>query len=625
MADNHNNDRGGANANNNSLDIFGVVNRHANVLPDALSHSDIRSQITATKKVYGKLLTPLGLYLRNGHDNPEVVQAFLDAGASVFVKDNLDMSLLHYAAEANAHRTLELLLKQEGVEQEVDRLGTTPLDLAVKRNHHASMALLDATSLNLMRMCRAAFLREHGAKVPYVLRDTRDFPQSLKLFLNYDRPYPGFSMRITPSSKHDTHAAGFDAVAAQQHMLDVASHEFLNENRVALIKYEDAMTADGREHIRLLYRHLFDTQDFRVEQARSSRAIIFNERVVRGLFCRGEQPPSPSTPRVYTYANDDSLTQEQRQRIQQHLRRHSQPQPSGVRVMQITDAFDEVVPLALHRRRGCLQATLDPHRPTACARVYCTTNLPPLDWNQDEADMCRLLTSHANTHATVPHDHALLIDYGPFAKVTAYAFCLFVRAPAGESLQLVVEGSVVPFQGDVLTGMPRHDPSRIFWQPLLCHGIDTPAPAAQEPFTTPRAWNVWAELPDFDDADEGDDDDGGGDGDDGGGSVAFEGQALDTREEARSADDDNEWTCIVFNPRVPVRGTRLFRVRPAGEATAVSVRQFDVFGVLAHSCLFPRQRQEGDGDGDDGAAGEVLHVPPREHQGDEHVTDADVA
>lgn len=118
--------------------------------------------------------------------------------------------------------------------------GYRPVDLAAVKGHTSTMKYLDTHCGSLLFTCRAVIQQSLGKKCCQL--DTLHIPPRLKLFLNYNIPYRGFSAVLVPPAPWTPQQLRQNEVGAAElrgFIQEHASEEFQLEHAQTLGTLED--------------------------------------------------------------------------------------------------------------------------------------------------------------------------------------------------------------------------------------------------------------------------------------------------------------------------------------------------------------------------------------------------
>ena len=160
-----------------------------------------------------------------------VALLLLDNGASINLQDSGGWTVAHQCATIG-HLPLLQLFVRGGADLNIrNKSGDRPLDIAVTRGHAPLVRYLEAQSGSLHCMCRMV-IRDNVK--PHKLAEL-PLPPSLKLFINYHIPYPGWTTPIVvprPWSDEQLISGQIKKTDVQSFIEENASTEFLEERKI---------------------------------------------------------------------------------------------------------------------------------------------------------------------------------------------------------------------------------------------------------------------------------------------------------------------------------------------------------------------------------------------------------
>lgn len=127
----------------------------------------------------------------------QLILLLLKHGADPNSSDKCGWSLLHHAAWNGDLHFIQVCVRHGKGDigaRNVD--GNMLVDLATLKGHICVMQYLDAQSCDLGSMCRGVIRQSLGKKCGQLNKCL--LPTRVKLFLNYNIPYPGFSAVLVP-------------------------------------------------------------------------------------------------------------------------------------------------------------------------------------------------------------------------------------------------------------------------------------------------------------------------------------------------------------------------------------------------------------------------------------------
>lgn len=173
---------------------------------------------------------------------------------------------------SNGHLPLLQLLVRRGANISIkNRDGHTPLDIAVIRGHTPLVRYLEVQSGSLACMCRVVIRESMQKRCPFRLGEL-PLPATLKLFINYNIPYPGWMTVLIvprPWSAEEVASGKVTRTEVQSFIEDHASEEFLEEKRVKGRKVENKELSELIEA--LYFWESFKTIDYDEPLAPSPR------------------------------------------------------------------------------------------------------------------------------------------------------------------------------------------------------------------------------------------------------------------------------------------------------------------------------------------------------------------
>ena len=156
----------------------------------------------------------------------------LDNGASVNLQDSGGWTVAHQCASAGRLPLLQLFV-QRGADLSIrNKSGDRPLDLAVMRGHAPLVQYLEVQSGSLHNMCRMVI---RDCVKPHQRLADLPLPPSLKLFINYHIPYPGWATPIVvprPWTDEELVSGEVERTEVHSFIMEHASSEFLEERKL---------------------------------------------------------------------------------------------------------------------------------------------------------------------------------------------------------------------------------------------------------------------------------------------------------------------------------------------------------------------------------------------------------
>jgi hypothetical protein len=192
-------------------------------------------------------------------------------GANPNTADKRGWTPLHQCAVDGNMRMVKYLVTNGAKVNVANDEGHLPLDLALMKKNHQIAQYLEAQSGNLKSLCRLAIRDCMGKRRTYNQIDQLPLPSSLKLFVNYGNPFPGWKATLyvpCPWTTTDISSGLVDTNEVKQFIEDNAHHEFLKEQTAKKPFTNDALA----EIIEALYYHdAFKTIDYQEQLARKPR------------------------------------------------------------------------------------------------------------------------------------------------------------------------------------------------------------------------------------------------------------------------------------------------------------------------------------------------------------------
>lgn len=192
----------------------------------------------------------------------ELILTLLRHGADPNLQDGCGWSLLHHAAWHGDLSFLQVCLKHgKGNIRITNSDGCLPVDLAAVKGYTTITHYLDAQSCDLRSMCRGVIRQALGKRCGQL--DKLVLPQRLKLFLNYNIPYPGFSVVLVPPRPWTPtqlyQEAGKEEV--RDFIASHASEEFLSHHSGTLARAGGRET--GGEELAKLFQEMYLWEAFK--------------------------------------------------------------------------------------------------------------------------------------------------------------------------------------------------------------------------------------------------------------------------------------------------------------------------------------------------------------------------
>ena len=205
----------------------------------------------------------------------EVAKYLLDNGLEVNKRDPLmGWSCVHVAASKGDLAFLQLVATY-GMEANIrNKDGLLPASLAFNAGHFKCADYLDRKSLNLACSCRCVIISCLG-KCPQMSIKDLPIAKSMKIFLVYENPYPGFVTHYRPEmpfTREDLARENIHPAEIVEFIKKYATDKFLTTNQLENIPYEDLVA---------IYNKLYRTDEFRevecTDEVIKSRYVQFED------------------------------------------------------------------------------------------------------------------------------------------------------------------------------------------------------------------------------------------------------------------------------------------------------------------------------------------------------------
>lgn len=158
-----------------------------------------------------------------------MIELLLKKGADPDLQDSRGWSLLHLAAwNGDLFFIQQCVRLRRGDIHAVNHDNQQPVHLAALKGHQYITHFIDSQSGDLRSMARAVVRTTLGKKCHQL--DKLVLPPRLKLFLNYNIPYTGFSAVLVPPepwTPAQLHAGEVEGTEIRQFITDHASQDFL--------------------------------------------------------------------------------------------------------------------------------------------------------------------------------------------------------------------------------------------------------------------------------------------------------------------------------------------------------------------------------------------------------------
>lgn len=182
-------------------------------------------------------------------------------------------SCVHTAGTRGDLAFLQLLNKYGMEANRRSNEGHLPSSLAYNYKHVKCADYLDGKSLNLNCLCRAVIRRNLGRE-PEKLIQFLPIGKSIKVFLEYENPYPGFVMSIVPEKPFTTESLLQGSIPCEKIV------EFIRKNAHPTFLKCHKLEGASYQHVVQVYNELYRMQEFReeeyVENVVTSRYISFD-------------------------------------------------------------------------------------------------------------------------------------------------------------------------------------------------------------------------------------------------------------------------------------------------------------------------------------------------------------
>ncbi len=173
-------------------------------------------------------------------------------------KDCQGWSLLHQAACSGDITFIKTCVRNgKGDTRSLNQDNQYPVDLAALRGHTPVMEYLDAHSGDLKSVCRGVIRKALGVRIHHL--NKLPLPPRVKLFLNFNIPYLGFSAVLVPPEPWTPEQLHRREVGAQElhtFIEETASEEFLEE-------HEDVLFGKESERLVELFQEMYLWESFK--------------------------------------------------------------------------------------------------------------------------------------------------------------------------------------------------------------------------------------------------------------------------------------------------------------------------------------------------------------------------
>ena len=190
----------------------------------------------------------------------------LENGADPNSPDKQGWTILHQCAWDGNLPLLQLCVRHGGKINVTNNAGQTPVDLAFCKNHTPLVRYLESQSCDIFQICRMTIRKAVGKKF-FKQVHTLPIPESLKLYLNYGVPYPGWeaaSIVPRPWTEYEMQHGKVKEVEVKEFLEEHASNEFLKEQEM---KQDTSMDELIKMMEELYFWEAFKTVKFEEELA----------------------------------------------------------------------------------------------------------------------------------------------------------------------------------------------------------------------------------------------------------------------------------------------------------------------------------------------------------------------
>ena len=152
-------------------------------------------------------------------------------GADVNATDKSGWSVVHQCAINGDLTMMQFFIYKGAKSNMINNEGQMPLDLAVLKGYTHIVRYLEVQSKSLKCLCRLA-IRDAMGKRSYNRINELPLPSSLKLFVNYGSPFPGWTVSVyvpCPWSKTEIVKGNIDKLEVLRFIEENASREFVEE------------------------------------------------------------------------------------------------------------------------------------------------------------------------------------------------------------------------------------------------------------------------------------------------------------------------------------------------------------------------------------------------------------
>ncbi len=205
--------------------------------------------------------------------NTVKAQILLSHGANPNIKDRHGWTIIHQCAAIGNLPMLQVFIRGGGVTNMPNNEGKLPLDLAVLKHHQPVVNYLEKQSCSLKQFCRHS-IREAMGKRTYNKINELPIPSTLKLFVNYQNPYPGFLATVMvprPWSEEEILNGEAENEEVKIFFEENASNEFNTEKKTNTIGPKTSIEELAVMMENLYFWESFKTIEYEDQPARPPR------------------------------------------------------------------------------------------------------------------------------------------------------------------------------------------------------------------------------------------------------------------------------------------------------------------------------------------------------------------
>ena len=200
-------------------------------------------------------------------------RTLLDHGADPNIKDRRGWTIVHQCAVSGNLPLLQLCIQRGGCIDEKNSEGKSPLDLAVLKHHEPIVEYLEKRSCNLKALCRHS-VRTAMGKRTYNRINELPLPPSLKLFINYYNPYPGFTATVLvprPWTEEEILSGDIEKAKVKEFFEENASEQFNADKNTSGINCKTSVEELAAMMETLYFWESFKAIEYEEPPARSPR------------------------------------------------------------------------------------------------------------------------------------------------------------------------------------------------------------------------------------------------------------------------------------------------------------------------------------------------------------------